>query len=127
METLLIWGMCLIGAAVLLVVVELFVPSAGALGVTAITLAIAGIVCMFKADTVWGFSSLLAVLILGPAAIAFGLRIWPSTPMGRKIIGIPSDEEREQQRLAEEDEKKSRQALIGAEGVVLIDLRPIGI
>jgi membrane-bound ClpP family serine protease len=119
--------MILLGAAVLIVVVELFVPTAGALSVTAGALAIAGIICMFKADTVWGLSSLLAVLILVPAALTFGLRIWPSTPLGRRIIGSPTEEELEQKRLAEEEERRRRDALIGKEGVVLQDLRPIGV
>jgi membrane-bound ClpP family serine protease len=124
---LVIWGLILLGAAVLIVIVEMFVPTAGALSVTAGALAIAGIICMFRADMVWGWSSLLAVLILGPAAMAFGLRIWPSTPLGRRIIGVPTEEEQEQRRLAEEKEKREREALIGAEGVVLQDLRPIGV
>ena len=124
---LFIWGLILLGAAVLLIVVELFVPTAGALSLTAGVLAIAGIICMFKADVVWGISSLLAVLILGPAAFTFGLRIWPSTPLGRRIIGAPSDEEVEKQHAAEEEERRQKDALIGAEGIVLQDLRPIGV
>jgi membrane-bound ClpP family serine protease len=127
MESLVIWGLILLAAAVLVVVVELFVPSAGALAVMAGALAIAGIICMFKADVIWGWSSLLAVLVLAPAAFAFGLRIWPSTPLGRRIIGAPSDEELEKQRMAEEAERRQRDAMIGAEGIVLTDLRPIGV
>jgi membrane-bound ClpP family serine protease len=124
---LVIWGMILLGAAVIIIIVEMFVPTAGALSVMAGVAAIAGIVCMFKADTVWGLSSLLAVLILIPAALTFGLRIWPSTPLGRRIIGAPSEEELEKQRLTEEKDRKQRDALIGAEGIVLQDLRPIGV
>jgi membrane-bound ClpP family serine protease len=127
MDDLVIWGLILLGAAVLIVVVELFVPTAGALSVTAGVLAIAGIICMFRADVIWGFSSLLAVLILVPAALVFGLRIWPSTPLGRRIIGTPTEEEVEKQRIAEEEDKKRRDSMIGAEGVVLQDLRPIGV
>src|SRR5881392_3468029 len=122
-----IWGLILLGAAVLIVVVELFVPSGGALALMAGASAIAGIICMFKADVAWGFSSLLAVLILVPAALTFGLRIWPSTPLGRRIIGAPTEEEIEQQRTAEEQERRKRDALIGAEGIVLQDMRPIGV
>jgi membrane-bound ClpP family serine protease len=124
---LVIWGLILLGAAVLIVVVELFVPSGGALALMAGAAAIAGIICMFKADMAWGFSSLLAVLILVPAALTFGLRIWPSTPLGRRIIGAPTEEQVEEQRVAQEAERKQRDRLIGAEGIVLQDLRPIGV
>jgi membrane-bound ClpP family serine protease len=127
METLLIWGLVLIGAAILLVVLEMFVPSGGTLGVTAGVLAIAGIICNFRADTTWGLISLGVVVVLGPFMGWMALRIWPSTPMGRRFIGAPSDDELERQRLAQEEERQRRQALIGVEGVVLTDLRPVGI
>lgn len=122
-----IWGLILMGAAVVIVVAEMFIPTAGALSVMAGVLAIAAVVCMFKASVVWGLSATLAVLILGPAAMAFGLKIWPSTPLGRRIIGSPTEEELEQRRMEEEQARRQRDALIGAEGVVLQDLRPIGV
>lgn len=127
MGDLVIWGLILLAAAVLIVVLEMFVPSAGALSVTAGVLAIAGIICMFKADTWWGVTSLMSVLVLVPAALVFGLRIWPSTPLGRRIIGSPTEEEVEKQRAAADEERKQREVLIGKEGVVLQDLRPIGV
>jgi membrane-bound ClpP family serine protease len=69
----------------------------------------------------------LVVAILGPMSVGFALKIWPSTPMGRRILGVPNEEERERQRLAEEEARKARDAIIGAEGKVLMDLRPIGV
>jgi membrane-bound ClpP family serine protease len=126
MESMLVWGLLLITAAFLLLAAELFLPTGGLLGVIAACLAVAGIVCMFRESTTWGAVGLLGVLVLGPMAIGFALKIWPSTPLGKRILGVPSEEEAERLRLAEEAERKEREALLGQEGIVLVDLRPVG-
>ena len=127
MEELLIWGLVLIAAGFLLLGAELFLPSGGILGVTAATLAIAGVVCMFKVSALWGCLSLTGVAILGPMAVSFAIKIWPSTRMGRMILGLPSEEVVEKQKMDEEQARRTRESVIGTEGVVLVDLRPIGI
>jgi len=127
MESLMIWGCLLIAAGLLLIFAELFLPTGGLLGVLAACLAIAGVVCMFRVSTMWGAISLLGVSVLAPMAIGFALKIWPSTPMGQRILGVKSDEELEKQRLEEDEARRQRDAIIGAEGVVLVDLRPVGI
>jgi len=127
MESLLVWGLALVALALLLMVAELFVPTGGALGITAGVVAIAGVVCLFQFEAVWGLTSLLSLLILGPSFAAFGLKIWPNTPLGRRIIGAPSDEELETQRVEEETERRRQTALVGREGLVLTDLRPVGV
>ncbi|HEX2839160.1 MAG TPA: NfeD family protein [Phycisphaerales bacterium] len=126
MDTMLIWGIVLIGLAVVLGFAELFVPSHGALGLTSGVLAIAGVVCMFKFDTTWGVSSGLALIVLAPMGVGFGLKIWPHTPLGKRIIGAPTEDEVEQERRREEAAKAARRALIGKSGTVLTDLRPVG-
>ncbi|MBM4109491.1 MAG: hypothetical protein FJ255_11910 [Phycisphaerae bacterium] len=127
MDPMLLWGLGLIGAAILLVVLEVFVPSAGVITVTAVVVAIAGVVCLFIYETVWGVAGMLTVAVLGPV-VGFGaLQLWRHTPLGRKMIGVPSDEEVEARREAERHEQESRLALIGAEGVALTDLRPVGV
>lgn len=127
MESLLIWGLILISAAVLILIVEIFVPSSGALSVLSIITAVVGLVCLFRYDVTWGLCGLLGLLVLAPTLVAFGLKIWPSTPIGRRIIGVPTEEQLEQKRLAEEEEKKRWLALIGRDAQVVVDLRPIGV
>jgi membrane-bound serine protease (ClpP class) len=78
-------------------------------------------------DLAWGLSGLLAVVVLVPAFAAFAFRIWPNTPMGRRIIGTPSDDEVEAGRLAELQEKARTASLVGREGVALTALRPVGV
>lgn len=126
-EALLFAGVGLLAVAVLLIVVEAFVPSGGVIGTVAVIAAIVGIYLLFRYKIVWGVSGLLATLVLGPMAFFSAVSMLPSTPIGRRLIGEPSEEEvlarRERElRLAEE-----YRALVGAEGVAMTDLKPVGL
>lgn len=124
METLFYWGVGLIGIAIILLAVEVFVPSGGLISLAATGLAIVGVVCLFRVDWRWGLSSILVLLILGPTVVYFGLQIFPSTPIGRKLINASSsgpDEPGPGAAVAGEHE-----ALINSEGEAITDLRPGG-
>lgn len=127
-STLLLWGFGLIAASLVLVGIEMFVPSGGLLGVLAAILAVAGVVAFWRADTVWGLLSLVCVLVLGPIAANFGLKVMPHTPFGRKLIlGGPTDEEELRKQAEEAEAEREREAaLVGATGTALTDLRPVG-
>lgn len=127
MDSMLVWGLVLLGAALVLMVVDIFVPSGGILTVTAGVAAVAGVICLFRHDTTTGLTGALAVLVLAPAIVLFGLKIWPDTPIGRRIIGAPTEEEIERQIAEREAEEKRRRELLGATAVVVVDLRPIGV
>lgn len=126
MEDLLIWGLGLLLLAAVLLVIEFFVPSGGVLGLTAAASAIAGVVCMFMVSPMWGGIGTLILLIAGPSAMYFGLKFWPHTPVGRRIIGAPSEAEQEARAQAEAKERARLASLMGREGLVLTDLRPVG-
>lgn len=126
MDTLLIWGLVLIGLALVLGFGELFVPSHGALGLTSGVLAIVGVVCLFRYDITWGVSSGLALLVLAPMGVGFGMRIWPHTPLGKRIIGAPTEDDLQRERHKEDAARAARRALVGKQGTVLTDLRPVG-
>jgi len=66
-------------------------------------------------------------VILLPAFAGFAFRIWPSTPMGRRIIGAPTEEALEESQLQELKEKERLAALVGREGMVITTLRPVGV
>lgn len=127
MESLLLWGLALLAAAALLIMVEIFIPSGGLISIVAVILAIVGVVCLFRYDVGWGIGGTAAVLILGPTIAFAALHIWRSTPMGRRAIGAPTEEEIEARHRAEEEDRRRREAMIGLEGVTLTDLRPVGV
>jgi membrane-bound ClpP family serine protease len=121
------WGVALLAFMFVLLFVELFLPTGGVLGMVAAVVGISGLVCLFRYDLNWGFSGLLALVVLLPAFAAFAFRIWPQTPMGRRVIGTPSDEEVDAKRLAELRERERLTAMVGKEGLVLTALRPVGL
>ena len=125
-EELLFWGLGLLAASLLLVVVEVFIPSGGLIALVSTGCAIAGIVCLFRVGWGWGLTGLSVLIVLGPTAFAFALKIWPSTPMGRRMLGERPAEQIEAERLAALREREKYLGMVGAEGVVLTDLRPVG-
>lgn len=120
---MLMWGLILLFAAGVVLVVEVFLPSAGLLAVVACGLAISGVVCLFRHDWRWGAAGASAVVILGPLIFLLGLQMLPSTPMGRRLLfgDSPDTAPDEPDPGANEFE-----GLIGKEGVALTDLRPVG-
>jgi membrane-bound ClpP family serine protease len=126
-EAMLFWGLGLLAAGLLLVIVEVFVPSGGLIALTATGCSIAGIYCLFRYSTTWGLVGVLIMLFLGPLVFMFALKIWPSTPIGRRIMGERPPEVVEAERLADFKEREAMQSLVGAEGKVLTDLRPVGL
>jgi membrane-bound ClpP family serine protease len=127
MENPLIWGWALIALAAVLMFAEFFIPTGGALALTSCATAVAGIVVLWSESRTWGLTGLLSVLVLGPAVLAYGLKVWPNTPIGRKVMGTPSEEEANAAAAREATERARTASLIGKEGLVLTDLRPVGI
>jgi membrane-bound serine protease (ClpP class) len=129
MEPMLLWGFGLFAIAALLLALEIFIPSGGVLGGLSLIVAIAGVVAFWRVSTTWGLASLLSVLVLAPAAVAFAFKVWPHTPIGRQmILGDPVEAEQEAVARAERDraERERRDALLNQEGVAITDLRPGG-
>ncbi len=127
MEPLLIWGLGLLFAALLLLLMEFFVPSAGAIAVAAALCAIAGLICLFKFNPMWGFLGLVGMLFAVPGVLYGGVSIWQNTPIGRRMIGVPSDEEVEEKARKEDAFVRDRLRLLNREGFALTDLRPVGL
>jgi len=127
METMLLIGISLIAMGLLLIVLEVFVPSAGILTVLAVGCAITGIVFLFKYDTTWGFIGLLVTVILGPTMFAGALNILPNTPLGRLMFGPSGEEIAEQDQVVRDQASRAREGLIDAVGTALTDMRPSGV
>lgn len=123
MEALLIWGLVLLAMALAVVIVDLFLPTAGILAAVSIVLAIAGVVCLFRYDTTWGIIGSLLVVVGGPSLFIVGFKLMPHTPMGKRLIlggGGTGDQPPPQQ-------GSPLARLIGTEAMVVTDLRPVGV
>ncbi len=123
---MLYWGIALLGVAILLLILEAFIPSGGVIAMVAGVCAVAGVVLMFRVSMSWGLIGLLMVAVLGPIAFFAALNLLPQTPMGRALLGTPTEEEIEQKELAEHEAETERAALKGRDAVAVTDLRPVG-
>lgn len=119
-----------IGLAILLLIIgltliflELFIPSAGVLGFLAIVSLVASVVWAYmKGGMAVGTMFLAAEVILVPIAIGIAFRIWPYTPMGKRILlGAPD--------LGDPDEieASSLTGLVGKRGISTSVLLPSGV
>ncbi len=124
----LFWGLGLLGLAVLLLVIDVFVPSMGVLALTSFCVAVAAVVVLFNYSQTWGMIGATLVIIGGPIAFFFLLNIMPSTPIGRRLVlGSTAVVDGDAPGQAGIGTPLSPEAgLIGKQGVVLSDLRPVG-
>ena len=113
----------IVALGLLAILLEPFVPTGGILGVLGAAGMCVGVGMAYHYEgTGWGTAFLLACLILAPAAAIFAFKIFPSTPVGRRLI-LKSE-------LSIEDGFQSAdptlEELAGQEGVTITMLRPVG-
>jgi len=76
--------------AIALIVIELFVPSAGILLVLAIISAIAADIFAFRSSTQFGLWMLIGELAAIPIGLWVFAKFWASTPFGKRMIIEPA-------------------------------------
>lgn len=133
-DTFLVIGVICMCVAILVIVLEVFVPSGGLLALLGAASAIAALVSFFLYDTLLGVVMLGLTIVIGPLA-GWGLfRLWIGSPIARRMILADEDEtltagdrasfarsELERAQRAQELQK-----LIGTEGETVTTLRPVG-
>ena len=108
-----------------LLVGEFFIPSAGLIGIAAIVAALATIAVAFAESMYLGMIYTGTISVTTPIVLYFMIRVWPHTPLGRRILNRrPGDR-------FEVEERKMRDGtpikdLIGRTGVAKTDLLPSG-
>jgi membrane-bound serine protease (ClpP class) len=117
----LFWACILIALGFCVVVLELFLPSAGMLGVLAAALIIAGIVLAFMSNFRTGGIVLLVTVLALPIVLIAMLKVWPHTPIGRRIL---LDERKPEQLLPA---SLYSSELIGQLGIAKTKMLPSGI
>ena len=77
----------LLGAGILAIYLEIFVPAAGLIGLAGGGMIVAGVVLGYVYhDPLTGSIVLIVSLVLTPTAVFLGLKAFPNTPMGRRLI-----------------------------------------
>jgi membrane-bound serine protease (ClpP class) len=106
-------------AGIFLLALEIFVPSAGILTITAVGCILWSIVVAFQVH--WVVGTIFLATIAGLTFILPGifLRIWRSSPMGRSMFLEPP-------KSADDEIASPYEELVGAVGRALTPLRPSG-
>ena len=108
-----VWAILLLVLGTGLAVMEIFFPSAGILGFLSALAVIAAIVLGFWHDPITGGLILLGALFGLPTVIVLGLKYWPKTAMGRRVLlGVQKSEDV----LPAQPEKEYLTSLIGRVG-----------
>ena len=104
-------------AGVVLLVVETFLPTQGILGAVGAAALAACVVVCFRVDSRLGFAVTVAMVVAAPFAAMAWVKLWPKTPVGRRMILSPVAGEL----------PGAPPVRIGQTGVAVSDLRPMGV
>lgn len=90
----LVWPFVILMIAILIISIEVFVPSAGVLTFLAAATVVASIsTAFYYAGLMRGTMFLAFTCVLVPFYVALMIKVWPQTPMGRRILIQPPDED----------------------------------
>ena len=103
-------------AGVALMVAETFLPTQGLLGVVGAVAMLAAVVVCFRVDSRVGFALLAALVVAAPFAGILWVKIWPKTPVGRRMILSPVAREA----------AAAPPVSVGQTGTTVSELRPMG-
>jgi membrane-bound serine protease (ClpP class) len=102
-----------------LIVAEVFFPSFGVLSVLATAALVGSVAMAFQESTAMGVRFLIAIALLVPATIVLGFKLFPRSPLGKRMVmSGPTFEAIKTDALAG--------TLLGQEGAVEADCRPAG-
>lgn len=118
------WSALLLLLGLLLVMVEVFIPSGGVLGFLSITSLVAGVILAFyHRGAEVGFLFLTVTAVALPVTLMMAFRWWPKTPMGRRILlDVPKSEEV----LPDSPERRWLRQMVGRVGVAKSLMLPSG-
>jgi membrane-bound ClpP family serine protease len=118
------WSALLLLLGLMLVMVEVFIPSGGALGFLSIASLVAAIILAFyHRGAQVGFLFLIATAAALPITLMLAFRWWPKTPMGRRLLlGVPTSEEV----LPDSPERRWLRQMVGKVGVAKSVMLPSG-
>ncbi|MCO6455079.1 MAG: NfeD family protein [Pirellulaceae bacterium] len=119
----LLWSVLLLALGAGLIILEVFVPSGGVLGVLAAVAIVAAICVAFSGGPILGTSVLVAATILIPLLLAGVVKWWPQTPLGRLIL-LPIRSGRDV--LPDTERTRERESLVGRYGRAKTKMLPSG-
>lgn len=120
----LIWAALLLLMGLGLVVLEMFIPSGGILGVLSGLSIVGAILLAFFDGPGTGLAFVITTVVAVPIVLAAAVRVWPDTPMGRHILlQVPSPQEV----LPDSPLRRELKSLVGKYGVAKTVMLPSGV
>lgn len=122
--TPLLWCIIILAIGLGLIFLELFVPSGGALSFfAAVAILTAVIMAYVNCGVVTGTIFMVVGVVLVPVTIGAALKVYPHTPMGRRILAIPPTAD---EIMPRDEQSRQRQLLKGQIGIAKTPLLPGG-
>lgn len=125
MDPLLIWALILFCSGIGFLVAELFIPSAGLLSFLSAAALIGSIIAGFYAGPFIGMTFLIVVIGGIPVLIVVGLKIWPNTPIGRRVMLSTTEDAGGEE--VEDEHQLFLRSLIGRVGKAKCEMLPGGL
>jgi membrane-bound ClpP family serine protease len=128
MDAKVLWALIMLGLAVLLFLLEVFIPSGGIIGLLAAIAVVTGVVLLFQVNTTLGLISAIVCIVAIPFVIAAMMKLWPNTPLFRLLVlRGPEGESEEPVRQTARVTPEAADMHVGDEGTSESYLRPVGI
>lgn len=105
-----------------LILAEIFIPSGGLISICAMACLIGGVMIFFNRSMAVGMAGVGVAIVMIPSAVIFAYKIFPKTRFGKSVTLMPS-ERKIGDAIPDSPELKE---MVGAEGVVVTPLRPVG-
>lgn len=118
----LIFAVFLYFACAVLIIVEVFVPSGGIISICALTCLIGGVAIFFQYSATAGWVGIIAAVVMIPSVVIVAYKMFPKTRFGKSVTLTPPKRQQGDAIPGTAELKK----LLGAVGVVLTPLRPVG-
>lgn len=118
----LLLGVFLIVLGAVLLVLEIFIPSFGLLTCCAIASVVAGLWVFFRESTSAGWTGVGIAVVLMPIVWVLTYRAFPKTPFGKSVT-LEGPEREKGDAIPDTGELEG---MLGANGVVISPLRPVG-
>ena len=103
-------------AGIVLLVAEMLLPTHGVLGLLGAAALAGSVITCFRIDSRLGFGALAAMVLAAPFGWMLFVKIWPRTPIGRRMILAPVAGKLADAAVA-----------VGQTGVAISELRPMGV
>jgi membrane-bound serine protease (ClpP class) len=118
----LVFAVFLYFACAALIIAEVFVPSGGLISVCALGCLIGGVAIFFRHSMQAGWAGIVIAIIMIPSVVIIAYKVFPRTRFGKSVTLTPPSRQ-QGDAIPDTDQLKK---LVGAEGVVLTPLRPVG-